>query len=261
MGGTIRTGTGGWTYPPWRGLFYPKGVRQADELVYASRALTAIEINSTFQSFQTPEIFDRWAAATPEDFIFTVKAHRMCTNRKVLAEAGEAVERFVGQGLERLGDRLGPILWQLAPTKVFNPDDIDAFLALLPRSLAGRPLRHCLEARHASFADPAFTDLCRARDVAICLIDSPKFPMIEERTATFSYARLMRGEDTVETGYEPAALDAWAGRLLDLAPDHQAEKGRDVFAFFINAGKSRAPAAAMALSACIEARQAADGWT
>jgi uncharacterized protein YecE (DUF72 family) len=242
MTGEVRVGIGGWTFPPWRGVFYPEGLRQKDELAWASRRLRTLEINSTFQSFQTPATFARWAAETPEGFTFTVKASRLCTNRRELAGAGEAVARFLGQGLEALDDRLGPILWQFMPTKTFDPDDFAAFLALLPDQLAGRPLRHAVEARHASFHDPRFLGLCEARGVAVCLVDSPKFPMIHGAAADFAYARLMRGEDGIETGYAPEALDAWAPRLAGLAA-----RG-DVFAFFINAGKIRAPAAALALT-------------
>jgi len=244
----IRTGTGGWSYPPWRGVFYPKGLRQADELAYASRAHGAIEINSTYQSFQTPETFARWASQTPDGFIFAVKASRVCTNRRVLAEAGESVSRFLGQGLVRLGDRLGPILWQFMPTKAFDPDDFGAFLGLLPPAWDGARLRHAVEVRHASFADPRFVAMCRARGVAIVLIDSPSHPMIDEATADFAYVRLMRGVDDIATGYAPEALDAWAERLGVLTGSG-APTTRDVFAFFISAGKLRAPAAAMALAA------------
>jgi uncharacterized protein YecE (DUF72 family) len=246
--GPIRTGVGGWVYAPWRGVFYPAGVRQADELAFASRRLGTIEINATYQSFQAPETFARWAAQTPDDFVFTVKASRTCTNRRVLAEAGESVARFLGQGLDRLEARLGPILWQFMPTKAFDAADFAAFLDLLPDRLGARALRHCVEVRHQSFADPRFVDLCRDRGVAVCLADSPKFPMIDEITADFTYGRLMRGEDDIETGYPAADLDAWAGRLRALATDARTGAPREVFAFFINAGKLRAPAAAMALA-------------
>ncbi len=249
MTGVIRVGMGGWVYPPWRGVFYPKGMRQADELAFASRAVGAIEINATFQSFQKPETFARWADQTPDDFRFTVKAHRVCTHRRLLADAGEAVERFLGQGLVALGDRLGPILWQFMHTKAFDPEDFAAFLDLLPGERDGRRLRHALEVRHASFVDPRFTDLCRARQIAICQLDHPAHPMIEAATADFVYARLMRGRDEVETGYPPEGLDAWAARLRGLAAPVGDGGPREVFAFFINAGKLRAPAAALALSA------------
>jgi uncharacterized protein YecE (DUF72 family) len=239
--GVIRIGIGGWTFPPWRGAFYPKGLRQKDELAFASRALTAIEINGTFYSTFSPASFAKWAAETPEDFVFAVKASRFCTNRKVLAEAGPAMDKFFAQGLAELGPRLGPILWQLANTKTFDPDDLAGFLDLLPARLGERALRHCIEVRHESFADPRFADLCRERGVAICVTDHPIYPMIDEVTADFAYARLMRGEEAIPTCYRPADIGAWAHRLKGWA------RKRDVFAFFIAGGKPRAPAGAMAL--------------
>src|SRR5665213_3084498 len=255
MAGRIRAGIGGWTFEPWRGVFYPPGTRQADELAFASRRVTAIEINGTYYSSQKPETFAKWAAQTPEGFVFALKASRFCTNRRVLAEGGESVARFLGQGLAELGDKLGPILWQFMATKKLGPDDFAAFLGLLPATLEGLPLRHCVEVRHASFADPAFVALCRERGVAICCSESPKWPLIADPTADFVYARLMKGRDEIETGYEAPDLDAWAGRLRvyargetpgDLAlaaPDRRAAVAdRDVFAFFISAGKVRAPA-------------------
>lgn len=248
MNGKVRAGIGGWVFEPWRGLFYPRGLKRAGELAYASARLGALEINVTYQSAQTPAIFAAWAAQTPETFIFTVKASRTCTNRRVLADTGEAVERFLGQGLTALGARLGPILWQFMPTKRFDRDDFAAFLDLLPDRRDGLRLRHCVEARHESFIDDAFVDLCRARGVAICLTDSPKFPMIAADTADFAYARLMRGEDHIPTGYSPEALDAWAARLGALSRGGAGAAPREVFAFFISAGKMRAPAAAMALT-------------
>jgi uncharacterized protein YecE (DUF72 family) len=242
MAGKIRVGIGGWTFAPWRGVFYPKGTRQADELQYASRKLTAIEINGTYYSSQKPATFAKWATDTPDGFVFSVKASRFCTNRRVLADAGESIDRFFAQGLGELGDRLGPILWQFMAAKPFARDDFAAFLDLLPRTLGGRDLRHCVEVRHASFQDTAFIDLCREHGVAICLADHPTYPMIEEMTADVVYARLMRGADDIETCYPAADLDAWAGRLKAYAA-----MDRDVFAFFISSGKVRAPAGAMAL--------------
>ncbi len=203
MIGKIRAGIGGWTFEPWRGVFYPKGTRQADELHFASRRLTAIEINGTYYSSQKPETFARWAAETPEGFVFSVKASRFCTNRKVLATAGESIERFFDQGVGELGDRLGPILWQFMPTKTFEPGDFAAFLDLLPQTLGRRRLRHCVEVRHASFADARFVDLCRDHGVTICLADHPTYPMIADVTGDFVYARLMKGDDEIETGYPP----------------------------------------------------------
>jgi len=258
--GPIRAGMGGWTYPPWRGVFYPGGTRQADELAFASRRVTAIEINSTYHSLQKPETFARWADETPADFVFTVKASRFCTNRRVLAEAGEAVERFFAQGLARLGAKLGPILWQFMATKRLEPADFAAFLDLLPASLEGRALRHCVEVRNPSFATPAFVAMCRERGVAICCSQGDGWPLIADVTANFAYARLQMGEDAIETGYRPADLDAWARRLRayaagaapgDLplvdADGAPATRPMEVFAFFIRGGKLRAPAAAMAL--------------
>ena len=259
MSGQVRAGIGGWTFEPWRGVFYPKGLRQADELAFASARLPVIEINSTYYSSQKPESFAKWAAATPEDFIFTVKASRFCTNRKVLAEAGESIDKFLNQGLSELGDRLGPILWQFMATKRFDPEDFASFLNLLPAKLGTRPLRHAVEVRHESFADAGFLDLCRARNVAVCLTDHAEFPMIADPTADFVYARLMAGDDAIETGYAPDALEAWARRfeaysaggapedLPHIAPTPNLAAGRDVFAFFISEGKVRAPAAAQAL--------------
>jgi uncharacterized protein YecE (DUF72 family) len=242
MAGTIRVGIGGWTFAPWRGVFYPKGTRQADELSYASRKLTAIEINGTYYSSQKPETFAKWAADTPDGFVFSVKASRFCTNRRVLADAGESIERFFAQGIAELGDRLGPILWQFMATKPFARDDFAAFLDLLPRKLGERDLRHCVEVRHASFQDAAFVDLCRDQGVAVCLADHATYPMIEAMTADFVYARLIQGSDDIDTCYLADGLDAWAARFQTFAATD-----RDVFAFFISSGKVRAPAGAMAL--------------
>ena len=243
MSGRIRAGIGGWTFEPWRGVFYPRGLRQADELSYAAQRLGAIEINGTYYSTFKPGSFEKWAAQTPDGFSFAVKASRFCTNRKVLAGAGPSIDKFMGQGLAKLGDRLGPILWQFMGTKKFDPSDFSDFLDLLPTQLDGRRLRHCVEVRHASFVEPAFYAMCRERGVAICISENPNYPMIDETTADFSYARLMKGSDEIETGYAETDLDAWAARF-----EAHADAGRDVFAFFISAGKARAPAAAMALS-------------
>jgi len=257
--GTIRTGIGGWTFEPWRGVFYPAGLKQAEELAYASRHVTAIEINSTYYSTQSPATFAKWAAAAPDGFRFSVKASRFSTNRRVLADAGDSVARFLGQGLTELGDRLGPILWQFMPTKVFDPKDFAAFLDLLPARQDGAPLRHVVEVRHASFADPAFVDLCRGRGVSICVSENDAYPMIADGVTDVAYVRLLMGSDAIETGYPPEALDLWAARLTayargevptdlaPLAPPAPAAGPRDVYAFVIHEGKVRAPAAAMAL--------------
>jgi uncharacterized protein YecE (DUF72 family) len=263
MAGRIRVGIGGWTFEPWRGVFYPPGLKQAEELSYASRQLTALEINSTYYSSQKPETFAKWAAATPEGFKFTVKASRFCTNRRVLAEGAESMARFAAQGIVELGERLGPILWQFMGTKKFDPDDFGAFLKLLPAKQDGVDLRHVVEVRHASFSDPAFVALCREAGVAICLADHETFPQIADVTTDFVYARLMKGSDDIETAYPAKDLDLWAERLKAYAhgatPDDLASVGkaaaqaaREVFAFFIHEGKVRAPAAAMEMIRRVE---------
>jgi len=260
MTGLIRVGVGGWTFAPWRGVFYPQSCKQKDELAFASRQLTSIEINGTYYSGFSPATFAKWAGETPEGFIFSVKASRFCTNRRVLAEGGESIRRFFVQGLNALEDRLGPILWQFMATKKFDADDFAAFLDLLPGDLGGRPLRHVLEVRHESFKDPRFVDLARQRGVAICVADHETYPLIADVTADFVYARLMRGNDETETCYPPDGLDAWARRLREWngggAPADlptvgpatpPAAGGRDVFAFLISGGKVRAPLGARAL--------------
>src|ERR1700692_528238 len=167
MAGDIRIGIGGWTFEPWRGVFYPKTVKQKDDLAYASRHLTAIEINGTYYSTFKPDSWRKWRDETPDGFIFSVKASRFCTNRKILAGAGESVDRFIAQGLTELGPKLGPINWQFMATKKFDPEDFGAFLALLPREKDGIALRHAMEVRSPTFATPAFTDLARKHGVAI----------------------------------------------------------------------------------------------
>lgn len=239
---TIRVGIGGWTYEPWRGVFYPEGLAHAKELAHATRAVTAIEINGTYYSTFKPESFAKWAEAAPDGFVFTVKASRFATNRKVLAEGKDSVEKFLAQGLASLGDKLGPILWQFMATKKFDREDFAGFLKLLPAKLDGRPLRHALEVRHESFEDAAFIDLARDANAAIVFADKPGTPSIDEATADFTYARLQQAEEDVETGYKPATLDAWAKRAKGWS-----KGGRDVFVFMINGAKVRAPAAAQAL--------------
>ena len=258
--GEIRIGVGGWTFPPWRGVFYPDDLAQKRELAYASRHLTAIEINATYYGSQKPESWRKWASETPDGFVFTVKGSRFSTNRRVLAEAGESIARFFDQGILELGDKLGPVLWQFAPTKKFDEADFGAFLDLLPRTIDGRAIRHCVEARHDSFCTPAFAALLRRRGVPVVFADHNAYPAIADVTGDFVYARLQTGSDDVETAYAPAALDAWAERLATWAeggrphdlpaadPDHVAPKTpREVFAFIIHEGKVRAPAGAMAL--------------
>jgi uncharacterized protein YecE (DUF72 family) len=242
--GAIRVGVGGWTFEPWRGTFYPDKWPQAKELDYAGRHLTAIEINGTFYGRQKPASFIKWREATPEGFVFTAKANRFCTNRKVLAEAGDSIGKFVEQGIAELGPKLGPILWQLAATKTFEAEDIQAFLALMPKVHAGVTLRHAIEPRHASFDDPAFFAMTRAAGVAVVYAEAEKFPKFAEQTADFTYARIQTASEDVPCGYTDAELD----RLADLARGW-ADGGRDVFLFFISGAKVRNPAAAQALIA------------
>ncbi|MGE0611980.1 MAG: DUF72 domain-containing protein [Hyphomicrobiales bacterium] len=237
----IYVGIGGWTYEPWRGLFYPQGLARKRELEYASRALTSIEINATYYFTFKPASWAKWRDETPEGFVFSVKASRYCTNRKRLPDAAESIERFVNQGLSELGSRLGPVNWQFMETKVFDPEEMEAFLKLLPREVDGLPLRHALEVRHPSFADPAFHDLARRYNAAIVFADHDEFPGIDEPTADFAYARLMRTREEVETGYPPRQLDDWASRARKWG-----ERG-DAFVYFISGAKERAPAAAQAL--------------
>lgn len=242
MTGKIHIGIGGWTYEPWRETFYPKGLPHARELAYVGEHLTATEINATFYRRQSPASFAKWRDAVPDGFVFALKGSRYCTNRRNLAEAGEGVENFLAQGLVELGDRLGPINWQLAATKQFDADEITAFLALLPGTYQGVAIRHAIEARHASFDDPSFYALCAKARVAVVLADSPKYPVLDAaESAPFVYARLQNARSELEQGYPDAELDDWARRLKGWAAD-----GREVFAFFINGAKERAPAAAMA---------------
>ena len=239
--GRIYVGIGGWTFEPWRGVFYPDGLTQKRELEYASRKLTSIEINGTYYSSFKPDSWKKWRSETPDGFVFAMKASRFCTNRRVLADAAQSVERFVGQGLVELGDRLGPINWQFMATKKFDPEDIESFLKLLPREAGKLPLRHALEVRHASFKDPRFYDLCRRYNAAIVYACDDEFPEIDEPTADFTYARLMKSQEKAKTGYKPAELDGWAKRAKAWA------KRGDAFVYFISGAKVRNPGAAQAL--------------
>ena len=240
--GTIRAGIGGWTFEPWRGTFYPDDLPKTRELEYAASHLTAIEVNGTFYSRQSPTTFAKWRKAAPEGFVFALKAGRFCTQRKDLSQSGESIAKFLEQGLVELEDKLGPILWQLPATKVFDPDQMAAFFALLPPSQDGVLLRHAIEPRHESFDDPAFFDLAREAGCAVVFADSAKYPCFSEQTGAFSYARLQGAREEEPTGYSPAELDGWADKARGWAQD-----GRDVFVFFINGAKVRAPAAAQAL--------------
>ncbi|CAG9183735.1 hypothetical protein LMG23992_05067 [Cupriavidus laharis] len=255
----IRVGIGGWTYAPWRDNFYPAGLAQTRELEYASRHLTAIEINSTYHGTQKRTSFAKWRDETPDDFVFSVKASRFATNRRVLAESGESIARFIDSGIAELGPKLGPLVWQFAPTKPFDAEDFEAFLQLLPDSVEGVKLRHVLEVRHDSFMSPEYLKLARKYKAATVYTDSPKFPSMADLTTDFVYARLMDSSEKLATGYGPKALDAWAQHArtwaagkapaeLEQVEDKQpVAKRREVFIFFINGAKERAPAAAQAL--------------
>jgi uncharacterized protein YecE (DUF72 family) len=256
--GRIRVGVGGWDYDPWRQSFYPPKLAKAKQLAHMAERLTAVEINATYYKLQKPESFARWAESVPDDFRFTVKGSRFCSNRKVLGEAGEAVERFCGQGLAELGDKLGPILWQFMATKRFEPDDFRAFLDLLPREIAGIKLRHAVEPRHESFRDPAFVAMARAARVAIVFADSDEFPCIADLSGDLVYARLQRSRETVATGYKSSELKRWAEVAKSWARGESPEgfpcvaespppQARETFVFFISGAKVTNPTAAEAL--------------
>ncbi|MCO5129534.1 MAG: DUF72 domain-containing protein [Xanthobacteraceae bacterium] len=257
--GKIRLGIGGWTFAPWRGVFYPDKLPQAQELSYAASHLTSIEINGTYYGSQKPATYRKWASEVPDGFVFSLKGPRFATNRRVLAEAGDSIERFYDSGVLELGDHLGPVLWQFAPTKKFDEADFGAFLELLPRERDGGALRHVVEVRHDSFRAPAFVALLRQFGIPVVYAEHASYPAIADVTGDFIYARLQKGRDDIETGYPPKALDDWAGRLETWAaggepddlprvgPAARKKQPRDVFAYVIHEGKVRAPAAAMAL--------------
>ncbi|CAJ1391073.1 unnamed protein product [Effrenium voratum] len=210
--GTIRTGIGGWTFDAWNQTFYPPEVKKKNQLDYASRQLRTIEINGTYYRGQKPETFAKWAAAAPDGFVFAVKGNRFVTNRKVLAEAGESMDRFFATGVTELGDRLGPILWQFAPTKKIDPDDFGAFLDMLPREQDGVALRHAVEVRHESFQVPEFVALARSHGIAIVGALHETYPAIWDVAADFAYVRLQTGSDDIETCYGGNELSAWVKR-------------------------------------------------
>ena len=257
--GKIYLGVGGWTFAPWRGVFYPEKLTQAKELSYAASKLTSIEINGTYYGSQKPESFRKWASEVPDGFVFSVKGPRFATNRRILAEAGDSIKRFYDSGVTEMGDRLGPVLWQFAPTKKFDEADFGKFLELLPKKFGGLTLRHVVEVRHESFQDPAFIALMRKFAIPVVYADHAKYPAIADITGDFVYARLQTGEDSVKTAYPPKALDAWAARIKTWASGGEPKdlprvdktsapkQPRDVFAYVIHEGKIRAPHGAMAL--------------
>lgn len=255
----IRVGIGGWTYAPWRGTFYPSDLTQSRELEYASQNLTSIEINGTFYGLQKPASYEKWYQETPDDFVFSLKAPRYATNRKVLAEAGETIERFFDSGVLLLKQKLGAVNWQFAPTRKFDKEDFEAFLKLLPASIEGQKLRHAIEVRNDTFRTPDFIALARKYKVAVVLAGDSEYPQIADLTAPFVYARIMGTTDKQAKGYSTKALDAWAERArqlaagitpddLETAADAPAKTvARDVYLYVISGFKERNPAAAMAL--------------
>lgn len=261
----IRVGIGGWVFPPWRGRFYPKGLVQRRELEYASRQLSAIEINGTYYGTQTPAVYAGWREQTPPGFVFTAKAPKRITQARALERTGPQVEDFVG-GIAALEDRLGALVWQFDAGTRIDRDAFAAFLGLLPREAGGRPLRHVLDVRDRGFADAGFVELARHHGMATVYTDSDEHPNVADPTADFVYARLMRSRAHVASGYPADELAAWAARartwarggtpgdLPLLAPPAAGAARRDVFVFFISAAKERNPAAAVGLLRLLGAR-------
>lgn len=261
----IRIGIGGWTFEPWRGVFYPQGLPHAKELAHAAALLKTIEINGTFYRTPSAKSCADWARQVPDGFVFAVKATRYVTHRKVLAEAEESVGKFIASGIAEMGDRLGPINWQFAPTKAFDPEDFAAFLALLPAEQDGVKLRHALEVRHPSFAVPDFVDLARRHKAAIVFAGHETYPAIADLTGDFVYARLQQTRDEVETGYDAGEIAHWAKAakaweagmvpegLPQVGAKAKAGKGkRDVFIYLIGGAKVRNPAGALALQEAVD---------
>jgi len=259
-------GMSGWTYEPWRGDFYPKGLRQADELAYASEHVNSIELNGSFYSLQKPASWQKWRDGTPEGFVFSVKAPRFITHIKRLDDVAEPVANFFASGILALGAKLGPILWQLPPNLDFDPDKLDAFLGLLPHTTgeavelakkrgermkgkeyletdADRPVRHALEVRNYSFDDQDFATLLARHNVATVLGDSAgRWPKLDWVTADFAYARLHGDKELYTSGYDAAGIETWQEWVLD-----QLDHDRDAYVYFDNDQKVRSPYDAMSL--------------
>ncbi|MDQ3384037.1 MAG: DUF72 domain-containing protein [Actinomycetota bacterium] len=262
----IRVGISGWRYPPWRGQFYPRGLPQRRELEYAAGLLSTIEINGSFYALQRPESYRSWAEQTPDDFVFSVKGGRFITHMKRLAEPETGLANFFASGVLALGPKLGPVLWQLPPTFGFDAERLAAFFQALPRTTsqaadlaarhdhrldgraltetdADRPVRHAMEVRHTSFEDQAFVDLLREHDIALVVADTAgKYPRLQEVTSDLIYVRLHGDTELYVSGYDEQALDRWAARIRDWS------QRADVFVYFDNDAKVRAPVDAMALA-------------
>ncbi|MBR0644653.1 DUF72 domain-containing protein [Plastoroseomonas hellenica] len=291
--GAIRIGISGWTYAAWRGVFYPKGLPQRQELAHAARQFRSVEINGTFYGLQRPESFGRWRDETPEGFVFAIKGSRYITHMRKLRDVETPLANFLASGPLRLGPKLGPILWQFPPRMRFDHGLFRDFLALLPRDtgaaaalarqhdarMDGRawvdcdvdqPLRHAIEIRHESFRDAGFIDLLREYGAALVTADTVEWPLLMDLTADFVYCRLHGSEQLYASGYGPKALDRWADRIRAwargaepadaervLAPTRPRAAGRDVYLYFDNDAKVRAPADAAALIRRLEAPRAA----
>ncbi|MFC5570586.1 DUF72 domain-containing protein [Lysobacter yangpyeongensis] len=255
----IRVGIGGWTFAPWRDNFYPAGLVQRRELEYASRHLSAIEINGTYYGAQKPATYAKWAAETPEGFVFSLKAPMRIMQSRVLAKTGTQIEDFLG-GIVAMGDRLGPVVWQFDIGRKLEREDFTAFLDLLPDEVEGRRMRHVLDVRDSAFVDGRFIALMRERNLGTVFTDSREYPSFADITTDFVYARLMRSRSEIDSGYSTEELQHWAqrahqwargqhpGDLPYITPNGTppAER-RDVYVFFISAAKERNPAAAMAM--------------
>jgi uncharacterized protein YecE (DUF72 family) len=258
MKATIRVGIGGWTFEPWRKSFYPENLPQRQELEYASRQLTSIEINGTYYRTQTAESFARWHGETPDGFVFALKGPRFAINRRILADAEASIERFFASGVMNLKEKLGPINWQFLPTKRYDAGDFEAFLKLLPKSVEGREIRHAVEVRHDSFRNKEFVEMLRSYEIGAIFTDKIEFPQIPDLTSSFVYARLQYASKEEESGYPAEELNVWAQRALTWSEgripnglEAVATPGKkppqDVFIYFIDGFKPKAPAAAMAL--------------
>jgi uncharacterized protein YecE (DUF72 family) len=261
----ILVGVGGWTFEPWRNNFYPAGLAKDRELGYASRQMSMVEVNGTYYSTQKPATFAKWRDETPDDFVFSLKANRFATNRRVLAEAGDSIRFFVASGIAELEHKLGPIVWQFAPAKKFDAADFEAFVKLLPREVDGLPLRHALDVRHESFRCAEYLDLARRHGVVNVFTESDEYPSFADLTGDFVYARVMRTDAALPEGIAPQVLadvascarqwqdgaePAGLPRVLPVAaPAGVAaqKRKRDVFLLFISAAKEKNPAAAVAL--------------